>query len=314
MSDIFYTLNRNEIVPFKHAGKFAWISLRDISGFFQKPEGGALCWKIENPPANQFRLRGNFNDVYTFETLLEIIRHTDDMSNDINKEMANSFKKVISTPLQFINNVRPFGITVLSEMLDYAKQSPAMDMPVMISGMCADNYNDPTNDDALKVPYNMFLHDVGRDLTRTNIFILLDNNFCFKFLMTKYFSCEDWLDSIQGQEHCKNKKYIAHIRIGYTIDTRANSLPFSKTFSGDYRIHNFIYKPYTNEWTIYLIKKKEETEDNKSTEIYKLFQLTGGLWSNIERNAPLKTVIKELNCEYKRFTPLYTTRLEYYTQ
>lgn len=266
----------DDIVPFKHYPDYSQISLRDIRGNYMEPRGGMICMKVEiKPDTFERRSFDNFQDVFTLETLEKIIESkTINIRNDPAMIMTEMYKEIIPSPLCFVNNVRPFGITSISTMEGFKKHSPAVITPVQISGMLQCNH-DHLLDDTLRIPHSLFVlgdEEVTiREHIRLNVFVTVDENYKIKVVLTKHNTLRTWLTHThQGDkfvEDCQVKKYLAYIKLGYTHDRRSVKDVICQDMFGYWRLFNFIFDPELH-WTIVAL--------NSGSPISKWVNITGG--------------------------------------
>lgn len=303
--------DEDDIVQFKYKPSFSHVSIRDIRGRYIQPEGGLICMKVEVKP-DSFERRSfvNFQDVFTLETLNRIIEaKTTHLKSDPEMIMSEAYKEMFRSPLCFINNVRPFGITAISALEPFRKHSPVIVMPVQIDGMLETNATDPLSDDTLKIHPSMFvLGDEGVSLidhTRLNVFIIVDNNFRIKVILTKFDSLNAWLTNTpQGNDFKSGaEKYLCFIKLGYTHDRRADKTVVCQNNRGYWCLNHFIFDPEID-WTTLVLEKA-----NKFSKFCNEF--FGGV--NWKLGIPVKLSFKTNEHDYKLFDTIIREYLKIYS-
>ena len=247
--------NEDMVLEFKHKPTYAHVSLRTVKGEYVFPQGGFICMKIEVvPECFGRRTLNNFQEVFTLETLQQMIEANSGSSDDPSMIMTNMYKKVFKYPLNFVHNVRPFGITASASK---ASSPMALRTPVIIDGMLSSNYEDESLDDTLKINARMLVLGDERsslgEQVRLNVYLTVDNSFVIRLVLTKYFSFKKWLlETPQGQKFKGKSSYIAWIKIGHTHDRRSDKTVLCQNNKGYWCVENFIFSPGID-WTIYNI-------------------------------------------------------------
>ena len=135
--NVIMTLYDDDIVPFKHEGKYAWVTLISTKGTYPELKGGEFCMRVVNSPKGLTRsMLANFQDIFYLNTIMKIV--------DLGKKnkfseacLASSkiYFERFPTPLCFIEAVRPYGVTAISCLEDYKKLSSVTAMPTQIQGI-----------------------------------------------------------------------------------------------------------------------------------------------------------------------------------
>lgn len=266
-SEVMMTmLNGEDVIPYRHNPNYCTLSIRDECGNFAMPTGGQLCMKVENPPHTRYRQEmRNFSDVFTLETLIKILELSDNAIQDnlryhVTGEYRSKLGRNVSkqSPIAFIHNVRPFGVTSLYKMERMRRTSPATQQPILLSGSPYESLNDLSEDDTFKIPGKLYLSEACDNYvlsthTRLEVFLTVDSNFKFNIIITQFHSLDDWMTSTLGKRYIKEHiiKYLCYIKLGYTHDRRTDKVAVRPIQNGEYyQVCNFIFSPDPEGWVI----------------------------------------------------------------
>ena len=253
--DLIATLYSDDIIPFKHEGKYAWVTLIGTKGTYLGPRGGELCMRVVNSPKGFTRsMLANFQDIFYLDTIIKIVELG--RKNKLNEACLSSSKiyfQRFPTPMCFIENVKPFGVTAISCLEDYKKFSPVTAMPTQIQGMLGHS-NDPSNDDTFKISDHLIVVDTDLktwDQTRLNVFLTLNDQYIFKIVITKRYELKDWLDTQEGDALLMegSVRYIAYIRLGYTHDRQQEKRQLYQNSQQLWCLKNLVFNP-EQEWSL----------------------------------------------------------------